>query len=41
MNDNDQITSFDELLDAKYGKIGTSDRIMFEHKARAFMIGEW
>ena len=40
MIDIDKITSFDELLDAKYGKIGAPDRTEFEHKARAFMIGE-
>ena len=34
------ITSFDELLDAKYGKIGTKNRNEFEYKAKAFMIGE-
>ena len=35
-----KITSFDELLDAKYGKIGTKNRNEFEYKAKAFMIGE-
>ena len=32
--------SFDELLDAKYGRIGTRRRTEFEYKAKAFMIGE-
>jgi DNA-binding XRE family transcriptional regulator len=34
------IRSFDELIDAKYGKIGTNKRTEFEYKAKAFMIGE-
>ena len=34
------IRSFDELLDAKYGRIGTRRRTEFEYKAKAFMIGE-
>lgn len=40
MKDLKNITSFDELLDAKYGKIGTARRTEFESKAKAFMIGE-
>ena len=40
MNDLKNIRSFDELLDAKYGKVGTSNRTDFEYKAKAFMIGE-
>ena len=40
MNKLNNITSFDELLDAKYGKIGTKKRTEFEYKAKAFMIGE-
>jgi len=40
MNDLKNIRSFDELLDAKYGKVGMSDRTDFEYKAKAFMIGE-
>jgi len=40
MNDLNNIRSFDELLDAKYGKVGTSKRTDFEYKAKAFMIGE-
>jgi ribosome-binding protein aMBF1 (putative translation factor) len=33
-------TTFDELLDIKYGKIGTAKRDEFENKSTAFMIGE-
>jgi len=33
-------TSFDELLDIKYGKPGTEKRDEFESKAKAFVIGE-
>lgn len=40
MKDLKNIRSFDELLDAKYGKIGTRARADFEYKAKAFMIGE-
>ena len=32
--------TFDELLDIKYGKIGTLERDKFELESRAFMIGE-
>jgi HTH-type transcriptional regulator/antitoxin HipB len=38
--ENKNITTFDELLDSKYGKPGTSDRTNFEIKAKAFAIGE-
>ena len=34
------VKTFDELLDIKYGKVGTSTRDEFENKAKAFMIGE-
>ncbi|MFN5333397.1 MAG: helix-turn-helix domain-containing protein [Bacteroidota bacterium] len=34
------ITTFDEHLDNRYGKIGTSKRTEFEIKAKAFSIGE-
>ena len=40
MTDYKKISSFDELLDAKYGVIGTPKRTEFENKAKAFMIGE-
>ena len=35
-----QITSFDEHLDKRYGKIGSEKRTEFEIKAKAFAIGE-
>jgi HTH-type transcriptional regulator / antitoxin HipB len=34
------ITTFDEHLDRRYGKIGTERRTDFEIKAKAFAIGE-
>lgn len=34
------ITTFDEHLDERYGKIGTEKRVEFEIKAKAFAIGE-
>ena len=34
------ITTFDEHLDQRYGKIGTKKRTEFEIKAKAFAIGE-
>lgn len=34
------ITTFDEHLEGRYGKIGTSKRTDFEIKAKAFAIGE-
>jgi DNA-binding XRE family transcriptional regulator len=40
---NDQIRNaknFDELLDIKYGKIGTEKRDKFEEKAQYFVISE-
>jgi DNA-binding XRE family transcriptional regulator len=36
----ENITTFDEHLDEKYGKIGTQSRTDFEIKAKAFAIGE-
>ena len=32
--------TFDELLDIKYGKIGTDERDKFEEKAQYFVISE-
>ena len=32
--------TFDELLDIKYGKLGTPKRDEFESKAKSFVIGE-
>jgi len=37
---NKNITTFDELLDNKYGKTGSAVRVDFEIKAKAFAIGE-
>ena len=37
---NKTITTFDEHLDLRYGKIGTAERTEFEIKAKAFAIGE-
>ena len=34
------ITTFDEHLDSRYGKIGSLRRTEFEIKAKAFAIGE-
>ena len=32
--------TFDELLDIKYGKVGSIKRDEFDNKSKAFMIGE-
>jgi HTH-type transcriptional regulator/antitoxin HipB len=32
--------TFNELLDIKYGKLGTSNRDEFESRAKAFVVGE-
>jgi HTH-type transcriptional regulator/antitoxin HipB len=37
---NKNITTFDEHLDKRYGKIGTVKRTNFEIKAKSFAIGE-
>jgi len=37
---NKHLTTFDEHLDQRYGKIGTLERANFEIKAKAFAIGE-
>jgi DNA-binding XRE family transcriptional regulator len=34
------VRNFDELLDGKYGKIGSSKRDAFEQKAQYFIISE-
>lgn len=34
------ITTFSELLDAKYGKIGTKKRDKFEENSQAFVLSE-
>ena len=33
-------TTFDELLDIKYGKLGTEKRDEFEIKSKSFVVGE-
>jgi ribosome-binding protein aMBF1 (putative translation factor) len=33
-------TTFDELLDIKYGKLGSPKRDEFESRAKAFVVGE-
>ena len=33
-------SNFDELLDIKYGNLGTEKRDEFEAKAKAFIVGE-
>lgn len=38
--ENKNITTFDELLDTKYGKPRNPERTNFEIKAKAFAIGE-
>jgi HTH-type transcriptional regulator / antitoxin HipB len=37
---NKNITTFEEHLDSRYGKIGSLKRAEFEIKAKAFAIGE-
>ena len=36
----EHLTTFDEHLDERYGKIGSPERANFEIKAKAFAIGE-
>ena len=36
----ENITTFDDHLDSRYGRIGTLTRTEFEIKAKAFAIGE-
>ena len=36
----EHLTTFDEHLDKRYGAIGTTERLNFEIKAKAFAIGE-
>ncbi|MEI6815603.1 MAG: helix-turn-helix transcriptional regulator [Bacteroidota bacterium] len=40
MKKNKNITTFDEHLEKRYGKIGTSKRDEFEVKSKTFMIGQ-
>jgi len=37
---NNNIKTFDQHLDERYGKIGTEKRVEFEIKAKSFAIGE-
>ena len=39
-NDIRDVNNFDELLDVKYGKIGTEKRDDFEERAQYFIISE-
>ena len=36
----EHLTTFDEHLEKRYGAIGTTERLNFEIKAKAFAIGE-
>ncbi|MEQ8521162.1 MAG: helix-turn-helix transcriptional regulator [Fulvivirga sp.] len=36
----EHLTTFDEHLDRRYGKVGSQERTNFEIKAKAFAIGE-
>ena len=38
-NDN-QLINIDEIMDAKYGKVGTSERELFRKEAYAFWMGQ-
>jgi ribosome-binding protein aMBF1 (putative translation factor) len=40
MGKNKNITTFEEHLEKRYGKIGTKSRTDFDIKAKAFAIGE-
>jgi len=40
MKNNENITTFEEHLEKRYGKIGTKSRTDFDIKAKAFAIGE-
>ncbi len=35
-----EAATFDELLDIKYGKLGTPNRDEFETRSKAFIVGE-
>ncbi|MBZ0246194.1 MAG: helix-turn-helix domain-containing protein [Cyclobacteriaceae bacterium] len=35
-----RVTTFDELIESRHGKIGTKKRTEFEIKAKSFAIGE-
>ena len=40
MQANENIHSFDAILDAQFGKPGTSERENFEREAEAYCIGQ-
>lgn len=40
MQANNDIGSFDEILDAKYGKIGTAERDEFHKEAYSYCVGQ-
>ncbi len=40
MKNNKNITTFEEHLEKRYGKIGSKSRTNFDIKAKAFAIGE-
>ena len=40
MKNNKNITTFEEHLEKRYGKIGSKSRTDFDIKAKAFAIGE-
>ncbi len=40
MRKKDNVTTFEEHLEGRYGKIGTRSRTEFDIKAKAFAIGE-
>jgi ribosome-binding protein aMBF1 (putative translation factor) len=37
---NKRVTTFDQLIESRHGKIGTKKRTEFEIKAKSFAIGE-
>lgn len=40
MNSKEQIRDYSSVLDAKYGKVGTSERAKFEEEANSFYTGQ-
>lgn len=40
MEGRNDITSFDAVLDAKYGKVGTEEREQFRKEAAAYCVGQ-
>ena len=40
VNDNKNLISIDTMLDAKYGKAGTSERESFRREAHAYYMGQ-